>query len=84
MILPISLTILSLISVVLFPWIYTLVLVCVTAAFEPLVPLAVGILADTLYYTSHAAAWPLYTLLGLVTSILAYFVRSGLRSSIIR
>lgn len=78
------LTISACISTVLFPWPLT-VLLAVAASFgEPLVPLAVGIFADTLYYAPQSGSFPLLTFYGLIVSILAVLVRRQLRSSIMR
>ena len=68
----------SFISVVFFPWICTILVTFVAAFFEPLVPVAVGIFADTLYYTPTAAVVPLYTILGALLTIIALFVRTRL------
>lgn len=77
------LTILTFISAVLFPWPLTVILALVTSFFEPFVPLAVGLFADTLYYAPQAGALPLFTLYGALATGLAFFVRSRLKASII-
>jgi hypothetical protein len=77
------LTVLAFISVLLFPWPFTVLLVLVAAFFEPLVPLAIGIFADTLYYTPHAGAFPVLWLYGALLTGVAYFVRSRIKTSII-
>lgn len=77
-------TLIVLASTFLFPWPLTVVLVLSTAPFEPLLPFAVGILADTIYYTPAAGASPLYTVLGALSSVLAVLVRNQLRTGIIR
>jgi len=78
------LTLTSLVSVVLFPWPLTTVLVLASASVEPLLPFSVGLLADTLYYVPHAAAFPLFTLCGAAATVLAFFVRSRLGAGPIR
>lgn len=78
------LTISTFISAVLFPWPLTALLALVASFSEPLVPLAVGLFTDTLYYVPHAGSWPVFTLYGLVVSGSAVFVRRQLRTSIIR
>lgn len=78
------LTISSFVSALLFPWPLTVLLALVASFFEPLVPLAVGIFADSLYYAPHAGALPLFTLYGLALSVIATLVRKRLRASIIR
>ena len=72
------------ISVIFFPWPLTAVLTLGVALFEPLVPLAVGLLMDTLYYLPHSGAMlPLFTIYGAFTTIIAFFVRDRLKASII-
>ena len=77
------LTLSTFISVVFFPWPLSVLLALVASGVEPLVPLAVGIFADTLYYTPQAGGVPLFTLYGAVATVLALFVRSQLKTSII-
>lgn len=79
-----SLTILTFLSAILFPWPLTAFLACIVSSVEPLVPLAAGLFADVLYYTPGAGAFPLFTVSGLILSMIAAFVRSQLRPSIIR
>lgn len=74
----------TLVSVLFFPWPLTASLALVSSLVEPLVPLAAGLFADTLYYTPHAGTVPLFTLLGAVVTVIALFVRSRLKASIIR
>lgn len=74
------LTLSTLVSVVLSPWPLTLCLALVSSLVEPLVPLAVGLLADTLYFAPHSGAIPLYTVYGGLTTALALFVHSRLRA----
>lgn len=78
------LTLSSFVSAVLFPWPFTALLVVVTSFGEPLVPLAIGIFVDTLYYAPQSGALPLFTFYGCIVSILAILVRHQLRSSIMR
>lgn len=75
-------TFLALTSVVLFPWPLTVILAVVSAFVEPLLPLAVGIFVDTLYYTPQAHTLPIFTLSGALVTIVAFVVRSRLRASI--
>lgn len=74
---------LSLVSVVFFPWPFTVFLALVSALTEPLVPLAVGIFADAFYYTPSAQIAPFFTLGGAAATVVALFVRSRLRAGII-
>lgn len=78
------LTIMTFVSAMLFPWPFTALLALIAALFEPLVPLAVGLFVDTLYYTSVTGAFPLFTLYGLFASIIAILVRRQLQASIIK
>lgn len=77
------LTLLAFVSTVLFPWPLTVLLTLGIAVFEPLVPLAIGIFADTLYYSPQAGVLPWFTICGALVTILAFFVRSRLKTSII-
>lgn len=77
------LTIATFISVLLFPWPLSVLLAVATSFFEPLVPFAAGVFADTLYWAPQAGTLPVFTLYGLVLSIIAVFVRSRLSASII-
>lgn len=77
-------TIVSLVSVIFFPWPLTAFLALVTAFIEPVAPLAVGLFADTLYYAPSAGALPFFTLAGAAATTIALLVRSRLRASTIR
>ncbi|HCR52072.1 TPA: hypothetical protein DIV48_00295 [Candidatus Kaiserbacteria bacterium] len=77
------LTLLAFVSTIFFPWSFTAALAIAVALFEPLVPLAVGLFADTLYYVPHAGTLPVFTLYGAVATMLAFFVRNRLNASII-
>lgn len=77
------LTVLTFISTVLFPWPLTLIFALAAAFFEPLVPLAVGLFADTLYYAPQAWAIPVFTIYGALVTAIAIFVRSRLSEGII-
>ena len=72
------------VSIIIFPWPFSAALAFVAAFSEPLIPLAAGIFADTLFFVPHASALPLFTLYGAVVTIIATFVHSRLRASIIR
>ncbi len=78
------LTYFTFISAVLFPWPFTAILALIASFTEPLVPLAVGIFADTLYYAPHSYVLPFFTLYGAVFTSVAFFVRSRLRPSPVR
>ena len=76
-------TLLTFASVVFLPWPLTTLLALGLSPFEPFVPLAVGLFADTLYYTSSSATLPLFTLCGALATAGALFVRSRLLAGII-
>lgn len=78
-----TLPILALVSTILFPWPLTAFLALLASLYEPLVPLAVGLFADTLYYTPYAGTLPLFTFYGALATFLAFVVRSRLKASII-
>ena len=77
-----ALTVSTFVSVIFFPWPLSVLLALVVSFFEPLVPLAAGIFADTLYYAPQAGI-PVFTLYGLALSVIAGAVRSRLSASII-
>lgn len=74
----------AIISVFWFPWPLTAVLALSVSPFEPFIPLAAGVAFDLLYYAPHSGAFPYFTLFGAAATILAFFVRSRLKASIIR
>jgi hypothetical protein len=76
-------TLLAFISAILFPWPMTVLIVLVSSFFVPLLPLAIGIFADALYYTPTAIAVPVFTLVGIVVTCVAFLVRSRLQTSTI-
>jgi len=73
----------TVVSVILFPWPMTTILALATAIFEPLVPLAAGLLVDTLYYSSYSGSVPFFTIGGALLTLAAFFVRSRLNAGII-
>jgi len=73
-------TIGALISVVLFPWPLSVALAVCAAVYEPLVPLAVGILFDVFYFTPQGTTLPFFTIAGAVGTGVALFVHSRLRT----
>lgn len=77
------LTLSSFISVIFFPWPLTAILALAASSVEPLVPLAVGIFADTLYYTPSVGTLPLFALFGAIATSIAFLVRSRLRTAAI-
>lgn len=77
------LTFLSFVSAIFFPWIFTVVLALAVSLSEPLIPLAIGLFADTLYYVPSAEIIPFFTLYGAIASVVASLVRSRLKAGII-
>lgn len=77
------LTLVALVSALLFPWPLTALLALSVSLFEPLVPLSAGLLTDTFYYAPSSGGLPLFTLYGAVVTALAFFVRSRLSKGII-
>ena len=75
-------TFFAFLSVIFFPWQFSILFATVFSFTEPLVLLAVGIFADTLYYTTSLHTVPFFTLYGAVGTIVAFVVRSRVRASI--
>ena len=75
------LVILTFVSALLFPWQLTVILALTGALFEPWLPLAAGLFVDTLYFVAPGS--PHFVLFGLGATILAFFVRNQLKTSII-
>ncbi len=76
-------TLFALLSAIFFPWPFTACFALGMALYEPLVPLTVGLFSDTLYYTSHGAQMPFFTLAGAFVTAAAFFVRNRLKTGII-
>jgi len=68
----------TLVSVIAFPWPLTVLLALAASLTEPLIPLAAGLLADTLYYAPHAQTFPFFTLGGAAVTAAVVFVRGRL------
>lgn len=79
---PKALTLLALVSVIAFPWPFTVLIVLVTVPFEPFAPLVVGVVTDVFYYPQHAGM-PIFTGLGALTTVSILLVRSRLKTGII-
>lgn len=73
----------ALISAFIFPWIFTAGIAFFAALWIPLLPLAVGILLDVLYYAPQAHWFPLGTVSGALVTLVAHFVRTRLKAGII-
>jgi len=77
------LAVFTFVSLLFFPWPFSAVLALVSLLFIPLLPLAAGIVADSLFYTPNIGALPLFTLYGAIATGIAFFVRSRLSAGII-
>lgn len=77
------LTIATFISVLFFPWPLTAFLAFVASVYVPLVPLAVGIFSDTIYFSPQANFLPIFTIFGAIVTSVIIFVRSRLSTGII-
>lgn len=78
------LVILVFVSILFFPWPFAAVLALISSLSIPLLPLAAGIFADTLYYAPGADMLPFFTLYGVIVTGIALLVRSHLKTSIIK
>ncbi len=78
-----TLAVIAFISTVLFPWPLTALIALSGAALEPLIPLSIGLFADTLYYEPLSGALPVFTFYGALATALAFIVRSRLKTGII-
>ncbi len=75
--------ILTFISAIFFPWLFTVFLVLGVSIFEPLTPLAVGVFVDAVYYIPNTGVFLLFTIYGLVVTVIMFLVRSRLKTGII-
>lgn len=71
-------------SVFIFPWSFAAVLAVLGAFFEPMLPLAMGLVYDALYYSRYYYPLPLYTLAGALVSGIAHVVRVRVRPGMMR
>lgn len=78
-----TLIVLTFISLVFFPWQLTAMLALLSSFFMPFMPLAVGMVADALYYAPQAHTLPFATIIGAAATGIAFFVRDRLRASMI-
>ncbi len=70
------------VSLFFFPWPLTVLMGLGAGILVPLVPLALGLLADTLYWAPGVIGVPLYTIGGALLTVLAYLVRARLLTRI--
>ena len=73
-------TIITLLSAIFLPWQITIACAIGAAFIEPLVPVAVGILLDLLYYLPQTGLLPRFSLVGVVVSLIASLVHSRVRT----
>lgn len=73
-------TFFTFVSIIFFPWPLAAALALISSFSIPLLPLAAGIFADTLYYAPHAGL-PIFSLSGALVTAVAFFVRSRLKAS---
>ena len=68
----------------LFPWPVAAVLGALAAPFLPVIPVALGLIADTLYLASGATphTLPVATLIGFCGSVIGFLVRRHLEARI--
>jgi len=74
----------SFVSLLLFPWPFSVILTLAASIYVPFLPIAMGLFADTLYYTSKTEALPLLTLYGAITTGIALIVHNRISNNIIR
>lgn len=65
-------------SLLFFPWPFSAFVALISSFFVPFLPLAIGLFADTLYYTPKTEALPLLTFYGAIATGIILFVRSRL------
>jgi cation transporter-like permease len=78
------LTVFSLATVIFFPWPFAAAIALMASSIEPLIPLAAGIFADTLYLAPHTSVVPYFSVWGALTTVIVLLVRRWLEASIIR
>ncbi len=74
----------ALISAIFFPWPFTAFLALVSSPIEPFLPFASGIFLDTLYYTPSTGIPPFFAITGAIVTLIAFSVRSRVRTGIIK
>ena len=70
-------------SALWFPWPLTVCVAIGVSLLEPLVPLAIGLLLDILYFVPPVSVFPHFTVWGAAVTMIAFFVHSRLKTSII-
>jgi hypothetical protein len=74
----------ALASLFVLPWQVAALLALIAAPFLPLAPVAVGLLADTLYLAPSASlhTLPVWTIAGIAVAVIALFVRRNVEARI--
>lgn len=73
---------LPILSLLFFPAPVAGILALLAAFYTPWAPLAVGVVADALYYTHGVGLWPIYSLVGAFATLAAILVRRFVETSI--
>ncbi len=73
----------ALLSPLLFPYPFALLLSFLAGLVLPPVPLITGLIADVLYFTPGVAAFPAATVAGLFMSVATFFIQRFLKARII-
>ncbi len=76
-------TVLALIALFVFPWQVSLVAVAAAALFMPLAGIALGVIADIVYYVPGATFIPYFSLLGAGATLLSVLVHRFVKTRII-
>lgn len=72
----------ALLAPFLFPMSFTFGLALLGSIWTPWIPLAVGLVADALYFSPDAFSFPLYSLLGAGVTVIAFGVHRFIETSI--
>lgn len=76
-------TILALIALFVFPWQVSMVAVFVAALFMPAAGIALGVIADIVYYVPGASFMPYFTLFGAGATLASVLVHRFVKTRII-
>ncbi|MDQ1299860.1 MAG: hypothetical protein QG636_528 [Patescibacteria group bacterium] len=75
-------SLIALISLFIFPWQIALVAIFAASLMVPPAGLALGLIADLVYYSPEAAFMPYFTLFGLLSSVLSFLVHRFVKTRI--
>lgn len=75
--------ILALIALFIFPWQVALIAVFGASLLTPLSGIALGIIADLVYYVPGAAFLPYFSLFGLAATVIGFLVQRFVKTRII-